>query len=223
MHHTTISFLRHGKVPSHKGDMPLTEDAAADIEAAVPRLRALGGEGARHLFLCTRTNRSRQTAEALRAAIDPSAAEARPAWGLRNPDVYIAGSRVELGSTAEFIASQAEFEEVSQETVLAHPFFGGFLGTPDRIGYWLEHPSPPGESAADVARRVMHFARSFAANPAGSDRVVACVTHSPVLRALVVEGLGLADPGEPGWVEAVDLHLSPDGISYSFRDRTGTL
>ena len=222
MSHVTLSFLRHAKVPSHKGDMDLTADASADIEAAVPRLRALGREGARFLFLGTRTNRSRQTAEALRRAIEPTAPEVLPAWGLRNPDLYLAGARVEMGSTAEFIASQNEIVDVAPETVLAHPFFRGFLGVQDRIGYWLNHSAPPGESAADVARRVMHFARSFADQP-GDGLVVACVTHSPVLRALLTKGLGLPDPGEPGWVEAVDLHVRPDGMAFSFRDHSGEL
>jgi broad specificity phosphatase PhoE len=222
MNHVTLSFLRHAKVPSHKGDMPLTEDAYADIEAAVPRLAAHRRDGARFLFLGTRTNRSRQTAEALRSAIAPGAPEVLPAWGLRNPDVYLAGSRVEMGSTAEFFASQAEFMNVAPEAVLDHPFFAGFLEAPDRIGYWLRHENPPGESAADVARRVLDFAQSFAGH-AGSGLVVACVTHSPVLRAIITKGLGLPDPGEPGWVEAVDVHVAPTQMSFAFRDRTGTL
>lgn len=222
MSQITLSFLRHAKVPSHKGDMPLTEDAHADIDAAIPRLRAHGGEGARYLFLSTRTNRSRQTAEALRDAIAPDAPEVRPAWGLRNPDLYLAGSRVEMGSTAAFIASQSEALAVGEEAVLAQPFFAGFLTAPERIGYWLRHDSPPGETAADVARRVLQFAESFSGH-GGGRLVVACVTHSPVLRAIVTHGLGLPDPGEPGWVEAVDLHLGDDGMSFGFRGETGTL
>ncbi|MEM8786836.1 MAG: histidine phosphatase family protein [Pseudomonadota bacterium] len=218
----TLSFLRHAKVPSHKGDMPLTKDSRADIDAAVPRLRALGGAGVRYLFLATQTNRSRQTAEALRDAIDPDAPKVRAAWGLRNPDLYLAGSRVEMGSTAAFIASQSEALEVGEAVVLDHPFFGGFLSAPDRIEYWLRHTSPPGETAADVARRVLHFARSFDGRT--EDRlVVACVTHSPVLRAIITEGLGLSDPGEPGWVEAVNLHLRAGAISFDFRGETADL
>ncbi len=222
MSHITLSFLRHAKVPSHKGDMPLTDDAHADIDAAVPRLRALGGDGAGFLFLSTRTNRSRETAEALRQAIDPGAPEVRAVWGLRNPDLYLAGSRVEMGSTAAFIASQCEALAVTEEAVLARPFFAGFLSAPERIGYWLRHESPPGETASDVARRVLQFAESFRGH-GGGHMVVACVTHSPVLRAIVTYGLGLPDPGEPGWVEAVDLHLGEDGISFGFRGETGTI
>ena len=149
----TLVFLRHAKVPSHEGDMPLTADSAADIEAASKRIRGLNSQGAKYLFLATRTHRSRQTAEALRAALDPSAAETVPAWGLRNPDIYLAGSRVEMGSKAEFYASQCDFLNDGPETVLEQSFYKGFLTAPDRIEYWLHHKTPPGEDATMVAHR----------------------------------------------------------------------
>lgn len=217
-----LAFLRHAQVPSHEGDMPLTADARGQIDAAVPKLKGLAGQGASFSFLATRTARSRQTAEALRAAIDPEAAPVEPAWGLRNPDLYLAGARVEMMSSARAIAAQFPPGAMTPEAVLAHAFFRGFLTADERIGYWLAHDDPPGEDARAVAARVLHFARSFAARPGGG-RVVACVTHSPVMRALVVRGLGLPDPGEPGWVEAIELRLSGDALTYAFRDRTGTV
>ena len=222
MGHVTLSFLRHAKVPSHEGDMPLTADSSADIDAAADGLRALGRDGDRFVFLATRTHRSRQTADALRSAIAPDAPGVEPAWGLRNPDLYLAGSRVEMMSTAEAIAGQLSHPKLTPEEVLSHPFFHGFLTAEDRIGYWLTHEDPPGESAALVGRRVLQFARSFVIGE-GSGLVVACVTHSPVLRALVVNGLGLPDPGEPGWVEAVNVEVSDASVRYAFRDQTGTL
>lgn len=203
--------------------MPLTPDSNADIEAAIPRLSALGRPGARFRFLATRTHRSRQTAEALRLAIDPGAPEVQPAWGLRNPDIYLAGSRVEMGSKAEFFASQCEFFEMTPDAVLEQTFYREFLTAPDRIEYWVHHASPPGEDAAAVAHRVLCFARSFAAVTLQSDLVVACVTHSPVMRALLVQGLKIDDPGEPGWVEEIVLEVGPTGIAYRFRDHTGHL
>jgi len=222
MSHITISFLRHGKVTSYTKDMPLSGDAQADIDAAVPRLRALGGGDARYIFLGTRTNRSRDTAEALRRAIDPAAPDVRAVWGLRNPDLYLAGSRVEMGSSAAFFASQSDVLEIEPDAVTAHPFFDGFITSSDRIGYWLRHDAPPGEAAADVARRLLHFARSFAGH---SDKplVVACVTHSPILRAMVVHGLGLDDPKEPDWLEAVNFRLEGEQLSFEFRGVTGIL
>ncbi len=218
-----LSFLRHAKVPSHEGDMPLTDDAQAQIDAAVPLLRDQARPGERFVFLATRTKRSQHTAEMLREAIDPAAPEVIPAWGLRNPDLYMAGSRVEMVSTPEAFTAQFPEGGMSPEDVLAQSFFRGFLTAPDRIEYWLTHDTPPGENAAAVAKRVIQFARSFTAWPGGGV-VVACVTHSPVMRALLVQGLGIPDPGEPGWVEGIDLEVAPDGaISYRFRDHSGML
>lgn len=219
----SLAFLRHAKVPSHKGDMPLTADAQADIDAAVPRLKALGAADASFLFLGTQTKRARQTAEILRDAIAPNSPEVLPAFALRNPDIHLAGSRVEMGSTAEFFASQCEHMAMTPDDVRAHPFYRGFLDAPDRIEFWVKHEAPPGENAADVARRVLHFAQSFEAAPRGGDLVVACVTHSPVLRAILTQGLKLNDPGEPGWVEQIELEIGADEMRYRFRDHTGVL
>lgn len=223
MRKVTFAFLRHAKVPSHEGDMPLTEDSNADIEAAIPRLRGLASDDSRFLFLATRTHRSRQTAEALRAAIDPNAPEVVPAWGLRNPDVYLAGSRVELGSKAEFFASQSDFLPMTPEAVRKQRFYDEFLSAPDRIEYWLFDENAPGENAAAVAKRVLHFAQSFLAAPLDRDLVVACVTHSPVMRAILWKGLGREDTGEPDWVEEIVLEVTEKGMSYRFRDHVGTL
>ncbi len=223
MHKVTLAFLRHAKVPSHEGDMQLTEDANADIEAAVPRLRDLACGDSRFIFLGTKTNRSRQTAEALRQAIDPDAPEVKPAWGLRNPDVYLAGSRVELGSKAEFFASQSELLDMTPDRVREQSFYQGFLTAPDRIEFWLFSKNPPGENAAAVAKRVFQFAQSFLAAPSENNLVVACVTHSPVMRAILMEGLGRPDTGEPDWVEEIVLEVTQSGMAFRFRDHIGTL
>lgn len=223
MRKVTLAFLRHAKVPSHEGDMPITPDSNADIDAAVPRLKALAKPGDKFLFLGTRTNRSRQTAEALRIAIDPESPEVKPAWGLRNPDIYLAGARVEMGSTPDFFASQCDFLAMTPDAVLEQEFYNGFLTAPDRIEFWVNHSSPPGEDAAAVATRILHFARSFRAMPLETDLVVACVTHSPVMRAILTKGLNIVDPGEPGWVEEIIMEVTQSGIDFRFREHTGTL
>jgi len=223
MNKVTLVFLRHAKVPSHKGDMPLTEDSNSDIEAAVPRLKSLAKSGDQFVFLATETHRSRQTAEALREAIEPGSPDVKPAFGLRNPDLYLAGSRVEMGSTAEFLGSQCEFFKMPPEAVKAHAFFASFLSAPDRIEYWLTHETPPGENAAAVAKRVLQFAQSFLAIDTRRDLVVVCVTHSPVMRAILTKGLGIADPGEPGWVEEILLEVAPSEMRYQFREHRGSI
>lgn len=221
MSKVTLAFMRHAKVPSHEGDMPITEDSGEDIEAAVGRLRVLSEGASAFRFLATKTHRSRQTAEALRAALDPAAPEVLPAWGLRNPDIHLAGSRVEMGSKAEFFASQCEYFDITPETVLQHPFYHGFLTAKDRIEYWLHHDSPPGEDAAAVAHRVLEFAESFRAVEREGHLFVVCVTHSPVMRAILEQGLRIPDPGEPEWVEEIVLELLEDGTHFRFREHVG--
>jgi len=223
MSKVTLAFLRHAKVPSHEGDMPLTEDSGKDVEDAVVRLRELANGASTYRFLATRTHRSRQTAEALREALDPTAPEVLPAWGLRNPDIHLAGSRVEMGSKAEFFASQCEFLDLTPDEVMEHPFYRGFLTAKDRIEFWLHHDTPPGEDAAAVAHRVLEFAESFRAAAIEGDLFVVCVTHSPVMRAILEQGLGIPDPGEPGWVEEIVLELDENGTWYRFREHTGKL
>ncbi|MEM6387978.1 MAG: histidine phosphatase family protein [Pseudomonadota bacterium] len=219
----TLAFLRHAKVPSHEGDMPLTEDSGKDIEAAIIRLRKLSEGASTFRFLATQTHRSRQTAEALREALDPKAPEVLPAWGLRNPDIHLAGSRVEMGSKAEFFASQCEFLELTPDVVMLHPFYRGFLTAKDRIEYWLHHQTPPGEDASAVAHRVLKFAESFRAAELKGDLFVVCVTHSPVMRAILEQGLGIPDPGEPDWVEEIVLELTDEETLYRFRQHNGKL
>jgi broad specificity phosphatase PhoE len=133
-------------------------------------------------------------------------------WAIRNPDLYVAGQRVEMVSSAEALAEQLSAPPVDPATVSKHPFFSGFWAAPDRIGYWLGHSDPPGEDSVAVARRQMTFAMSLP--EARKDRPVRYVlsTHSPVLRAILLAYLG-EDPGEPGYLEPIDLILPADGPS----------
>ena len=68
------------------------------------------------------------------------------AFALRNPDLYLAGVRVNMVSSAEALAEQVE--GLSAEDVPALQFFPTFFDSPDRIGWWLAHHSPPGEDAS---------------------------------------------------------------------------
>lgn len=211
-------LIRHAKVDSHQGDQPLAADSLAPVDTTAAVIRAAIGKGETVSFHSTRTQRSQQTADLLRDRIDAGAKDAVPAWGLRNPDLYLLGSRVEMVSTAEAFAAQLDEGAAGPDDVMAHPFFRGFLTAPDRIEYWLTHEAPPGETASEVARRVRHFALSFAIPGARRPHHNAvCVTHSPVLRAVLTKWLGLADPGEPDWVEAIEISLAPTGATARFR------
>ncbi|MDZ5697452.1 histidine phosphatase family protein [Chelativorans sp. M5D2P16] len=209
-------LLRHAKVTSHRGDQPLAPDAFEPVDAAARAISAVTEPGATLSFHSTRTKRAQQTANALRDCIAPGAPDARSAWGLRNPDLYLFGDRVEMVSTPEAFAAQVTQVDAAPEDVLAQSFYRSFLNTSDRVGYWLNHADPPGESALDVARRVAQFAKSL--RPMGGDwHHAVCVSHSPVLRAVLTRWFGLDDPGEPEWVEAIELIIEAGASEARFR------
>ncbi len=125
---------------------------------------------------------------------------------LRNPDLYLAGHRVDMVSTAAHFAVQVPGVTEAQVTGVA--FYSEFLTAADRIGYWLHHTDPPGDSAATVASRIRQFAGSLG-HVDGMDLVVG-ITHSPVLRALGVQYAG-TDPGEPGYLHGYSVRIRGDG------------
>jgi broad specificity phosphatase PhoE len=219
----TVSFYRHGEVASHRGDVPLTDRGVRDAEAAGERLASLlsGEVDLRY----APTLRTRQTLEALRRgaerALGPGSdvrfGEPRVEPAIRNPDLYVAGTRVEMVSSVDALAAQLPEGAVSRDEVAANPFFMRFWAASDRIGVWLEDDDPPGERSADVARRLFTFARSLTDGAGGRHHV--CVTHSGPLRALLREFVLSADPGEPEYAEAVHVTLEADGTaSWRFRD-----
>lgn len=206
-----LLLLRHGEVLSHRGDHPLSGDGRAQAEDAGRRLAALGLGRVR--LLSGSTRRTRETAELVRAgllAAAPSAAVSEPevAFALRNPDLYLAGVRVDMVSSAEAFAEQVP--GLTATDVVAVPFFAGWFSAPDRIEWWLRHPAPPGEDAAGVAARLAAFAATLGnPGPAVPDTVVA-VTHSPLLRAVSLTFTGV-DPGEPQYLTGVGLDVVPEG------------
>ncbi len=191
-----LYLLRHSIVASHRGDVPLTEDGRALARQAGARL---GAAEARIRLLYGSTLRARQTAEAIaEGASDAGAEVSAPAeaFALRNPDIYVSGVRVNMVSSYEAVAEQVPGLTAAEAAEV--PFFRGFIGAADRVGWWLREANPPGENAAAVARRLTDFASSLA-DGAWAEVATVAVTHSPVLRACALELLG-TDPGEPDWV-----------------------
>jgi broad specificity phosphatase PhoE len=209
--------VRHGKIASHRGNVPLTGEGVAQ---ARERGRLLAEDLSTveivH-FMHAPTLRTRHTVEEIRASMvealspggDASLLEVSEQWAIRNPDLYVAGQRVEMVSSAEALAEQLP---VDPESVSEHPFFHAFWASPDRIGYWVRHPNPPGEDAVAVARRQMTFAMSLPERPENRPVRYVLSTHSPVLRAILLCYTG-EDPGEPGYLEPIDLVFSEDGPS----------
>ena len=201
-----LYLLRHGEVTSHRGDVPITADAERH---AFEVGRSLGGREP-IAVLSGDTRRAVDTARHLaRGVVDAGGRVVGPeiAFALRNPDLYLAGARVDMVSTADALAGQVE--GLSPEDVVSLVFFPEFIESPDRVGWWLAHESPPGEDARSVAARIRAFARSLVDPVPGRPDVVVAVTHSPLLRAAGLDFLG-RDIGEPPWVSGLLVTVGAD-------------
>ena len=203
-----LYLIRHGEITSHRGDVPIT--AAAEQQAfAVGRGFGLREPGP-ITMLSGETRRAMDTAAHLaRGVIDAGGDVIGPkvAFALRNPDLYLAGVRVNMVSSADALAEQVE--GLSEQDVSSIEFFPTFFDSSDRIGWWLAHSSPPGEDARSVAARVESFAGSLVDPIPDKAEVVVAVTHSPLLRSVALGSLG-HDIGEPPWVSGLLLVIDDD-------------
>ncbi|MGY1915975.1 histidine phosphatase family protein [Blastococcus sp. SYSU DS0973] len=202
-----LFLLRHGEVTSHRGDVPVTEEG---LQTAVQVGRRLASrtEGPVRI-ISGETRRTRDTAEAVARGAREAGAEVLEegvAFALRNPDLYLAGVRVDMVSSEEAFAAQ--IPGFTEADVAKVAFFAEWLTAPDRVGWWVRHPEPPGDDAAAVAARIRTFAGSLA-DRADDSAVTVAVTHSPVLRACAVAVAG-SDPGEPAWLAGLEAEIETD-------------
>jgi hypothetical protein len=156
------------------------------------------------------TRRTRGTAEAIREGIADDTRVNGPVdcFALRNPDMYLAGSRVDMVSSPEALAEQVPGMTTDQAS--AHQWWAQFISAPDRIGWWLRQDDPPGDNAEQLGVRILRFAHSLADPGPLRGRTAIAVTHSPLLRAVLLRGTG-HDPGEPKYVTGADVRVRPDG------------
>jgi broad specificity phosphatase PhoE len=202
-----LLLLRHGEVSSHRGDVAVTDRGLGSAENAGRRLAVVAD---RINVLTGETLRTRQTGAAIAAGARAAGAtvdEPRVAFALRNPDIYVAGERVDMVSSAAALAEQVPGMTI--EEAAAVPFFAEFFDHPDRIGWWLRLGDVPGDDAGALARRIDHFAASLPDRTAQPAELTVGVTHSPVLRACALAHLG-QDPGEPEWLTGLELSVSSD-------------
>jgi len=202
-----LFLLRHGEVTSHRGDVPVTEEG---LQTAVDVGRRLAGraDGAIRV-ISGETRRTRETAAAVAQGAREAGAEVLEdgvAFALRNPDLYLAGVRVDMVSSEAAFAAQ--IPGFTENDVAKVAFFTEWLTVPDRVGWWVRHPAPPGDDAAAVAARIRTFAGSLADRDDDTAFTVA-ITHSPVLRACALEIAG-TDIGEPRWLAGLEAEISPD-------------
>jgi broad specificity phosphatase PhoE len=217
----SVHWVRHAKVASHQGNLPLTDEGRKQVEDAGRQFSRKLLPGEVFSLLHAPTRRTRETALILYSSVvetldyveQPQVYLSPPAEhrAIRTPDIYVAGVRIELVSTAEAVIEQLPPSSLNPEQVAQLPFLRGFWADPDRIGYWVSHPNPPGEDADTVARRLLTFAVSLLDVPRVQPRRYICVTHSPAMRAFLRRYLLGHDPGEPGYLESVDLGFEDDG------------
>jgi broad specificity phosphatase PhoE len=223
----TVSFYRHGEVASHRGDVPLTDRGMRDAEAAGERLAEMLEPETEVALRHAPTRRTLQTLEALRRgarrALGPGSSvrfgEPQVEPAIRNPDLYVAGTRVEMVSSVDALVAQLPEGALTPDDVASNRFFSRFWSEPDRVRVWLDDEDPPGERSSDVARRLFTFARSLTNGAATTARRYVLVTHSGPLRAVLREFVLSEDPGEPEYAEAVHVTIAADGTaSWRFGD-----
>ncbi|SFE58088.1 histidine phosphatase family protein [Blastococcus tunisiensis] len=202
-----LFLLRHGEVTSHRGDVPVTDEG---LRTAVEVGHRLAGRAEGPIRVISgETRRTRDTAAAVaRGAREAGATvlEDGVAFALRNPDLYLAGVRVDMVSSEEAFAVQ--IPGFTEADVAKVAFFAEWLTAPDRVGWWVRHPDPPGDDAAAVAARIRSFAASLA-DRADDTAVTVGVTHSPVLRACGLDVAG-SDTGEPAWLAGLEAEIGAD-------------
>lgn len=224
-HLVKLLLLRHGRVANHRGDVPLTEEGTAQADAAGRWFAANEIDVA--ALLSGETRRAKDTADAFAAgyrsvSVEREIPDSVVSHALRNPDLYLGGQRVNMGEGAAMLAAQVP--GVTEEDVVAEPFFAGFLEAADRIGYWLESGNVPGDDAHTVGRRIDAFARSLADVPGWRGRTVVAVTHSPVLRAVRLHHHAIYSR-EPPFLHGFSLTVARDGglALHPFSTDTGDI
>ena len=108
------------------------------------------------------TRRTRETAEALIRGIDDAARVEGPhdSFALRNPDMYVAGTRVNMVSSAAALAEQVP--GMTEEQVQENTWWTSFFTSADRIGWWLASNSRPGRRRPTSLAAILRFAESLA-------------------------------------------------------------
>src|SRR5215212_7953763 len=104
-----LFLLRHSEVPSHRGDVPVTE-AGLSLATEVGRRLGARATGAVRV-ISGETRRTRDTAAAVARGARETGAEVLEdgvAFALRNPDLYLAGVRVDMVSSETAFAAQIQ-------------------------------------------------------------------------------------------------------------------
>jgi broad specificity phosphatase PhoE len=204
-----VILLRHGQVANHRGDVPITDLGVLQAEAAGEWFATEGIKIA--AILTGETARTISTGASFVLGFRSTGGEVPDptvSFALRNPDLYLGGHRINMAEGAEALAAQSP--PVNPDDVAGMAFYKALMEAKDRVGFWLEHGSPPGDTAPDVGRRIDHFVRSIVAVPTWRCRTIVAITHSPVLRAVRHHHWGEYSK-EPPFLHGYSLTLEPGG------------
>jgi broad specificity phosphatase PhoE len=202
-----LHLVRHGRIPDHRADHPLTDVGQQEALAAGQQLAAQVRPGETICFFASPTRRTRQTAELLgqglieglaqrelASAVEPLVVDDR----LQNLQFYLDGLAYEpLNPLLD--AARWRLQETSSLPYQASVTFQTeFWSNPDPMGYWLTHPTDAAEAPAAVAQRCLSYIIERLVNGTGANRLRrdVCVAHSANLRAFLWLVFG-RDLGEP--------------------------
>ena len=176
-------FYRHAEIPSHRGDLPATSAGLEQAELVGARLAASCSPGTRVEFLHAPTVRTVQTAEALRRGFESGERDVhlgvpRVEPAIRNPDLYVAGHRVEMVSALDAIAAQLPDDALTRDELERNAFFSRFLTSPTGSAYGSPTTTRPG-SAPTTSHAGSTHGRGACATPAGPTPDVSCASRTP--------------------------------------------
>lgn len=226
-----VQLIRHGLIPAHIGDVPLTQEGVRLAEMRARTLCAEFEPGDEVTILCDDESlRTRETAAIYYGCMwdelekrDVLLRAPRAERALRDPDLFIAGQNIQLVDTPEAMAQLVTSTGLRASEIRDLPFFQDLWDEKDKDRFWLTAGDPPGENGAAVARRVFTFARSLTQLPRSRPGRYLCLTHSAVQRSVIAHLMLGEDPGEPEHLEAVDLLFEMGTVTLRWRDRVRTL
>ncbi|MFQ5611613.1 MAG: histidine phosphatase family protein [Anaerolineae bacterium] len=200
-----VHLVRHGRIPDHRADHPLTPEGRGEALAAGRGLAAGVRPGETIRFFASPTRRTRQTAALLRQGLSAGLAQAKvdavlePVViddRLENLQFYLDGLSYDPVQPLLDAARWRLQTTGSPAYEACVAFQSAFWGSPDPMDYWLTHPSQAVEAPEAVAART----RSYIAERLGDPRPgrAVCVSHAANLRAFLRLVFG-RDPGEPAF------------------------
>ena len=211
-----VHLVRHGHIPNHRADHPLTPEGR---QGALTTGRKLAGgirPGETIRVFASPVRRARQTAELLRDGLSEALSALTLAARvmsevivddrLQNLQFYLDGLSYDPIQPL-FDAARWRLQQTSAPRDRACvAFHAEFWRSPDPMDYWLTHAGEAVEAPAAVASRTYAYIAerlTYGTEREGLYRDI-CVSHSANLRAFLRRVFG-SDPGEPDFCEMVTI------------------